>query len=155
MIDTAVLITQMRVPYFFTCSIVFLSLSFHSVLDPLDPAQEIRRKEDTSQTLRDLDIDYTTTNYTLANPVSEHAESFRTPALPAVVVECKGTLTPQRFKPDNRYNSHTISDWTYNNIGELSFSASVLSCSSPSFENIVVVVVFFFFLTSPFFCDLL
>ena len=72
--------------------------------------------DNTSQWLRNLDVDFETSNVVPSTLSSIRTDPVSTPALPSGVEESEGTATPQRFEPDNDDGSQTVSDETYNHI---------------------------------------
>lgn len=84
-------------------------------------AIELAQPDNTSQWLRNLEVDFDAVHNTSANPCSSHIDRALTPALPETVVELDRTLTPQCFEPGERDNSCMISDPTYDKISNFSF----------------------------------
>lgn len=75
--------------------------------------------ENTSQWLRNLDVNFDSVNEAPPTPCSSHIEGVSTPALPRGVDESVGTATPRRFAPEVEERARTISDGTYDTIRKL------------------------------------
>ena len=81
-------------------------------------AIEIAQPDNTSQWLKNLDIDFVA-NKERSTPPSIRTDPGSTPALPEGIAESKGTATPQQFAPEEDDNgSQTVSNVTYNKICE-------------------------------------
>ena len=77
---------------------------------------EARPTDNTSQWLKNLDVDFEVSDNRSTTPSSIRTDPVSTPALPAGVEESEGTATPQRFKPEDDDGARTISDVTYDKI---------------------------------------
>lgn len=90
------------------------------VSDLPSSAAEAAPPDNTSQWLRNLDVDFDESNAGPTTPVpstpgTNLADGASTPALPEGIEESVGTTTPRRFAPDED-DRGTISDVTYDDI---------------------------------------
>ena len=79
-------------------------------------ATELAHPDNTSQWLKNLDVDFEVSNNRSTTPSSIRTDPVSTPALPAGVEESEGTATPRRFEPEDDDSARTISDVTYDDI---------------------------------------
>ena len=74
--------------------------------------------DNTSQWLRNLDVDFDASTPVPTTPCSSRPDEVSTPALPQGIKESEGTATPQRFEPEDDEGARTISDDTYDEISK-------------------------------------
>ena len=78
--------------------------------------------DNTSQWLRNLDVDFDASTPVPTTPCSSRPDEVSTPALPQGIEESEGTATPQRFEPEDDDGARTISTDTYDDISEYTSS---------------------------------
>ena len=82
--------------------------------------------DNTSQWLRNLDVDFDASTPVPTTPCSSRPDEVSTPALPQGIEESEGTATPQRFEPEDDDGARTISTDTYDDISEYTSSLFVI-----------------------------
>ena len=112
-IKELIVFTLLLIFYFF----FRLSISIATTVSDLPAtATEATPVENTSQWLRNLDVDFDSVNATPPTPCSTHLEGASTPALPQGIEESVGTATPRRFAPEVNEDARTVSERTYDEI---------------------------------------
>ena len=82
--------------------------------------------ENTSQWLRNLEVNFDSVNENPPTPCSSHLDGASTPALPPGIAETAGTATPRRFAPEVETRTATVSDRTYDDIRKSSVYSSYI-----------------------------
>lgn len=85
-------------------------------------ATEASHPDNTSQWLKNLEVDFDSVNEQPPTPCSSQVDEISTPALPHGIEESEGTATPHRFAPETGRRARTISEDTYDSIRKFVYS---------------------------------
>lgn len=93
--------------------IIFFFSSVVLVLYLPELAEDLHRKNPTSQWLQNLDSDMSTSEVTPATPTSAQPTKVSTPALPEGIKDFIGSVKPQNFEPDHWEETQLIRNGIY------------------------------------------